>query len=98
MLHLQKVRFAPAERSGAVADQHLRGDCAAVDRRQLDHARKNTRVSFRASSFPSVRIEICGCFQAMYDPINPDSDKNKMLNEVGKYFTLAFTAEMSVKV
>ena len=34
----------------------------------------------------------------MYDPINPDSDKNKMLNEVGKYFTLAFTAEMSVKV
>jgi hypothetical protein len=35
---------------------------------------------------------------AMYDPLAPESDSNKSLDQVGKYFTLAFTVEMLIKV
>lgn len=35
---------------------------------------------------------------AMYDPLNPDSDENEMLDDLGKIFTLLFAIEMFIKM
>jgi hypothetical protein len=35
---------------------------------------------------------------AMYDPLDPDSDSNKSLDELGNYFTVVFAGEMMLKI
>eukprot|EP01052_Picozoa_sp_SAG31_P015838 SAG31_NODE_1029_length_10253_cov_2.979515_2_plen_787_part_00 len=35
---------------------------------------------------------------AMYDPLVPESNMNQTLNDLGKYFTIAFTIEMMLKI
>ena len=34
----------------------------------------------------------------MHDPLEPDSEHNKMLDTAGKVFTLVFSVEMFIKI